>query len=240
VSTAYGVPVDTTAVRSDLADLVARAARGELGDVPDVHRFDPRTQADYREAAVLLLLTPTAAPEAGPPGADLFLVQRSPLLRHHPGQIALPGGRRDPEDRDIVHTALRETHEEIGLPPERVEVIGTLPRLAVPISRYAVTPVVGWAEDGTDLAEVDDGEVLHTLRVPVGHLLDPASRARVRLLTHTSAGFLVPGGWVWGFTGNLLDHVLDELGWTRPWDRDRVHRMSLAEAHGGPPTTAEG
>lgn len=240
MSTAYGVPVDTTAVRGDLDLLVARAARGELGEVPDVHRHDPATQADYREAAVLLLLTPTATPEAGFPGADLFLVQRSPLLRHHPGQIALPGGRRDPEDRDIVHTALRETHEEIGLPPERVEVVGTLPRFAVPISRYAVTPVVGWAEDSTGLAEVDEGEVLHTIRVPVAHLLDPGSRARVRLHTHSSAGFLVPGGWVWGFTGNLLDHVLEGLGWTRPWDRSRVHRMSLAEARGGPPTTAEG
>src|SRR5690606_41297047 len=69
VSTAYGVPVDTTAVRSDLADLVARAARGELGDVPDVQRFDPRTHADYRAAAGLLLLTPAAAPDHGPPRA---------------------------------------------------------------------------------------------------------------------------------------------------------------------------
>src|SRR5699024_9172617 len=108
-------------------------------------RHDPAEHAGYRRAAVLLLMTPS--PEAGGPGVDLFLVQRSPLLRHHPGQIALPGGRQDPADRDITDTALRETHEEIGLPAGRVEVIGVLPRVAVPISRYTVTPVLGWCAE---------------------------------------------------------------------------------------------
>lgn len=208
--------------------------------MPDVHRPDPVTQRDYRAAAVLILLTPSTAPAGEGPGTDLFLVQRSPLLRHHPGQIALPGGRQDPEDRDLVHTALRETHEEIGLPPERVEVLGTLPPLAVPVSRYAVTPVVAWSEHAEDREHVPAEEVLHTLRVPVSALLDSTNRATVELRGFPSAGFLVPGGWVWGFTGNLLDHFFDGLGWTLPWDRGRVHRLSMAEARGGPATTAEG
>lgn len=244
LSPSYGVPVDTqtAAVRSDLELLVARAGRGELGELPDIHRFDARGQSHFRDAAVLILLTPTATTSAGPPAADLFLVQRSPLLRQHPGQIALPGGRRDPQDRDIVATALRETHEEVGLPPDRVEVIGTLPQVAVPISRFIVTPVVGWATDAHTLGEVEEGEVLHTLRLPVGGLLDPASRATVTIQGFGSAGFAVPGGWVWGFTGNLLDHLFDELGWTRPWDRGRTYEMSFDEARGAtlPPPTPEG
>ena len=227
---AYGGPVTTA--RADLQNLVDRAARGRLAPITEVHRFDAEAQATFRRAAVLLLLTPTGTPGSGAPEVDLFLIQRSPLLRKHPGQIALPGGGEDPGDRDPVDTALRETHEEIGLPPDRVEVIGTLPRVSVPFTRFVVTPVVGWTPDPGLADQVTDGEVLHTLRVPVGALLDPAARASVQILDSTSAGFLVPGGWVWGFTGNLLDHIFDELGWTRPWDRKREYAMSRAEARG--------
>lgn len=237
-SAAYGGPV--TRARTDLQDLVERAARGRLRPINEVHRFDADEHAGYRRAAVLLLLTPTEVPGSGAPDADLFLIQRSPLLRKHPGQIALPGGGSDPGDRDAVDTALRETHEEIGLPPARVEVLGTLPRVSVPFSRFVVTPVVGWSPDPGPADAVTDGEVLHTLRVPVGALLDPTARASVQVLDSTSAGFLVPGGWVWGFTGNVLDHVFEELGWSRPWDRGRIHHMSLDEARGVPPVTAEG
>jgi len=240
----YGDAVerDQVTARADLERLVERAAAGGLGPPAEVHRFDPRTQGDYRPAAVLLLLTPTSAPGSGFPGLDLFLVQRSPLLRHHPGQIALPGGRADAQDAGPAQTALRETHEEIGLAADRVEVLGLLPPVAVPISRFVVTPVVGWCADAAGQDDVEPGEVLHTLRLPVGSLLDPACRATVTIHGHGSAGFAVSGGWVWGFTGNLLDGVFDELGWTRPWDRERRYPMSLAEARGDtlPPLTAEG
>ncbi|WP_413450225.1 CoA pyrophosphatase [Georgenia phoenicis] len=233
---------DLAQARSDLQRLVARAADGELGQPPEVHRVDARARAEYRPAAVLLLFTPTLVRPGLFPALDLFLVQRSPLLRHHPGQIALPGGRADPGDAGPAGTALREAHEEIGLPPERVEVIGTLPEVAVPISRFLVTPVVGWAADPGDLARVEVGEVLHTLRLPVSELLDPSGRSTVTIHGHGSAGFAVTGGWVWGFTGNLLDGVFDELGWTRPWDRGREYAMSMAEARGDtlPPPTPEG
>ncbi|WP_454083535.1 NUDIX hydrolase [Georgenia sp. Marseille-Q6866] len=228
--------------RSDLERLVARGAAGELGQPQEMHRVDAVARAEYRPAAVLLLFTPTLARPDVFPGLDLYLVQRSPLLRHHPGQIALPGGRADDGDSGPAATALRETHEEIGLAPERVEVIGTLPQVAVPISRFLVTPVVGWSADPGGLEDVEVGEVLHTLRLPVSDLLDPAGRSTVTIHGHGSAGFAVQGGWVWGFTGNLLDGVFDELGWTRPWDRSREYAMSMAEARGDtlPPATPEG
>ncbi|MFD1506625.1 CoA pyrophosphatase [Georgenia yuyongxinii] len=209
----------TARARDALVELGVRAAAGTFRPLLGVHTYDPAVAPGYRRSAVMILLAPPDG--QGPGGADLFLVQRSPHLRDHPGQIALPGGRVDDDDADEAGAALRETHEEIGLPPEYVEVLGQLPPVMVPVSGFVVTPVLGWTTRADLCAEVDPGEVLHTIRVPVDALLDPAERATVRIRDHRSAGFRTSGGWVWGFTGNLLDHVFTELGWTREWDRDR-------------------
>ena len=166
------------------------------------------------------------------PEVDIFLVQRAPWLRHHPGQIALPGGGREPGDASLVDTALRETHEEIGVAPDRVEVMGTLPEVAVPISNNIVTPVLAWSDRPGRHSTNDEAEVLHTLRVSVAELLNPESRATVAIEGMHSVGFPVRGSWVWGFTGNLLDYVFTHLGWTQEWPRERHYHMSRAEAVG--------
>ncbi|MFH5822131.1 NUDIX hydrolase [Georgenia sp. AZ-5] len=225
------------AARAALARLGARARQGDVGLLGGVHAYDPDVAATYRAAAVLVLLSPPADDGAGDgpatgAGPDLFLVQRSPHLRHHPGQIALPGGRAEPGDGDLANTALREAHEEIGLLPDHVEVLGELPPVLVPISRYVVTPVLGWTTRADLATRVDPGEVLHTIRVGVGRLLDPSARAAVTVRGHRSAGFRVPSGWVWGFTGNLLDHLFTELGWTRPWDTSREVAMAYDAVQG--------
>ncbi len=67
-------------------------------------------------------------------------------LKRHPGEISFPGGRRDPEDADLTATALREAHEEIGLPPEAVEIVGALPPTPTFFNNYAVYPFVGLIE----------------------------------------------------------------------------------------------
>ncbi len=163
---------------------------------------------------------------------DLFLVQRSPLLRQHPGQIALPGGSIESDDAGPVAAALRETQEETGIPADQVEVLGTLPPVLVPISRFVVTPVLAWAPAPSPAPALDTVEVLHTLRAGVDDLLDPAGRATVWMAGHGSSGFRLPTGWVWGFTGNLLDHLFTQLGWTREWDASVRHAMSWDEARG--------
>src|SRR5512138_1389868 len=71
----------------------------------------------------------------------LFIVRKSDLARH-PGQIAFPGGRAEPSDRDLAHTALRETHEELGISPDRIEVLGLLDDVPTP-TQFVITPVVG-------------------------------------------------------------------------------------------------
>src|SRR5699024_2790333 len=103
---------------------------------------------------------PVGAESLEPVGADLFLVQRSPLLRHHPGQIALPGGGLESSDAGPEAAAVRETEEETGISPERVEVLGKLPALMLPISSFVVTPVLGWAPWIPPVTTVQQDEVL--------------------------------------------------------------------------------
>ncbi|UFU03970.1 CoA pyrophosphatase [Ruania suaedae] len=217
---------------TDLHALLERVRAGRFEPLGGPHADDAHLAATFRRAAVLALFTPASRSGAAAPGVDLFLVQRSPALRHHPGQIALPGGRIEPGDDGPAGAALRETQEETGIAPDAVAVLGRLPQVLVPVSGFAVVPHLGWAEAVAPTTPSADGEVLHTLRVPVAELLRPAARATVLLAGHRSAGFRVPSGWVWGFTGNLLDHLFTQIGWTLPWDRSVEHAMSWDEARG--------
>lgn len=204
-----------------------------------------------RPAAVLVLLgvlddvPARTAPRPGGPGAllDVLLVARATTLRTHAGQVAFPGGRQDPADAGPVDAALREAHEETGLDPAGVEVLGTLAPLALPVSRHLVTPVLAWWAAPSPVRVVDPAESAHVFRAPVADLVDPARRrtAAVRRARPGSSGapdavaasvrlrspaFVVDTGvgpdLVWGFTGFVLDGLLDALGWGVPWDPSRV------------------
>ncbi|TXI12674.1 MAG: CoA pyrophosphatase [Polynucleobacter sp.] len=101
----------------------------------------------------------------------ILLTQRTSHLHDHPGQISFPGGRSDPDDLSAEHTALREAHEEIGLPAERVEVLGRLPHYLT-ITGYQVTPVVGLVVPGYDY-QADPFEVADIFEVPMSFLMNP-------------------------------------------------------------------
>lgn len=106
----------------------------------------------------------------------LLLTQRSVHLSSHSGQIALPGGKLDASDSNAVAAALRETHEEIGVEPERVEVLGTLPDY-VTGTAFVITPVVGLLAPGFQL-HPNPGEVDDVFEVPLDFLMDPANHRR--------------------------------------------------------------
>jgi len=108
---------------------------------------------------------------------SVLLTQRSAELKHHAGQISFPGGRMEDHDMDVGMTALRETHEEVGIDPRHVSVIGYLGPMPT-ITGYAVTPVVGLVSDAAHIL-VDRSEVEYAFEVPLDFLLDDGNDKRV-------------------------------------------------------------
>jgi 8-oxo-dGTP pyrophosphatase MutT (NUDIX family) len=107
-------------------------------------------------------------------GLTMLLTRRSAELKHHAGQVSFPGGSMEGPDRDIRDTALRETHEEVGIEPAQVETVGYLHPMPT-ITGYAVTPVIGIVEAGVVLA-IDSTEVEEAFEVPLEFLLDESNQ----------------------------------------------------------------
>lgn len=106
----------------------------------------------------------------------VLLTRRTDHLRDHAGQISFPGGRVEPDDADEVETALREAEEEVGLPRDRVQVIGRMP-VYTTVTAFVVTPVVALVEPPFDLT-LDPFEVAEVFEVPLAFLMNPAHHHR--------------------------------------------------------------
>jgi len=192
-----------------------RAGASTIGGA-DLTRFLPPEDADAKDGAVLMLFG------EGPAGPDLLFTERAHDMRSHPGQISFPGGKVEPGDLTPRDTALREAQEEVGLDPSGVDVLVDLPRLWLPPSNFAVTPVLAWWREESPVGVVDPAEVHSVFRVPIEELLDPTHRITV---THPS-GYASPGFLVgpdkdlilWGFTAGLVNKLFEYVGLTRPWD----------------------
>jgi 8-oxo-dGTP pyrophosphatase MutT (NUDIX family) len=171
--------------------------------------FNP---AKIRRAAGLLLLFPVDG------SAHLVLTVRSHTLGRHSGQISLPGGVVEPGE-SFEQAAIREAHEEIGLTPDNIDILGHLTPLDIPVSGFRLHPVV--AKRGTrPKLHPADGEVARILSVGVDELLDPSRVMRVRR-THDgrsidTPAFRVGGDEIWGATAMVLAEFLTLLGWPGP------------------------
>ena len=163
--------------------------------------------AGLKPAAVLIPLVER------PQGLHLLLTRRSPTLRHHPGQISFPGGRQDPEDESLIHTALRETHEELGIPASQIRVIGSLTPLNT-ISLYDVLPVLAMIDPGYRLALSPD-EVEQAFEVPLSHVLDPAHHIALTLpragKRHTIYWIPWQHSFIWGATASMIRQLAQHL-----------------------------
>lgn len=143
----------------------------------------------------------------------VILTKRSSALKHHPGQIAFPGGKQDDSDANVCAAALREAEEEIGLPQRNVEVLGTLPSHET-VTSFLVTPVLGRVK-GPFITAPEPGEVDEVFSVPFSHLSDPA---RYSIQSRRWQGrrryyFTVPFGpyYIWGATARILRGLAERM-----------------------------
>ncbi len=181
-----------------------------------ISRFLPTARHDRRSAVLILL-------GEGDAGPDLLVIERAPTMRSHPGQPAFPGGRIDPDDDGPIAAALREAREETDLDPAGVVPFGLLPDLYLPVSDFVVTPVVAWWRTPSPVRVAEPAEVASVHRVPIADLADPALRCSVRHPSgYVGPGYQVSGLLVWGFTGMLVDAILEQTRWAVPWDTSRT------------------
>jgi len=161
-----------------------------------------------RRGAVLLLLYP------GSEGPSVVLTLRHADLPQHAGQVSLPGGAAEPGET-LERAALREAHEEVGVDPSKVRLLGRLSPLHIPVSGFALHPFVGLVEQRPEL-HPDPNEVERILEVPVATLLDPSYRGeetrRFREHDYQVPFLRLDGEKVWGATAMILAEFLWLLG----------------------------
>ncbi|MFG6666307.1 CoA pyrophosphatase [Halomonas sp. HNIBRBA4712] len=176
------------------------------------YRPKEMSRAKLLQAAVLL-------PIVDRPDPTLLFTRRASHLSTHSGQVAFPGGKREPTDRDLYHTALREAEEEIALSPGAVEKVGQLSDV-ISLHGLCVTPWVGIIAPDLDL-KADPGELDAIFEVPLSHFLDD-KRTYTDVITvdgvaHYVPSYHVDGHVIWGLSAMMLVELLAE-GFGMPID----------------------
>jgi len=188
-----------------LASELLRRLRSALAAHTDQQNICPPPESP-RQAAVLLALTDEPMPH-------LLMIRRGLNLPTHPGEIAFPGGKRDPDDVDIFATALREAWEEVALPSECVRYAGAL-NSQVSITNLFVTPIVGVIDRDVPL-RAHPGEVSEIIYVPLAFFADPANlradRIRYAGAERISARFHFEQYTIWGLSGRFIVQLVNCL-----------------------------
>lgn len=192
-----------------LFDRLVRIFEEGHGDNPPTLRNDAAFEPAeaIRPAAVLIGLTDRREP-------GLLLTYRPLEMRQHAGQVAFPGGKLDPGE-DAVTAALRETHEELGIDPSEVAVIGSTDHF-ITGTGYEITPVLGLMRPDIPIAP-NPAEVSGWFEAPLRYVFDPANHSRKhaiykgRLRTYTE--IMWEGHRIWGVTAAIIANLATRLAW---------------------------
>ena len=152
----------------------------------------------FRPAAVMVLIEPGNV-------AQVVLTVRSLQLQQHGGQVSFAGGKQDPEDGSLIETALRETHEELGILPSNIEILGQMPSLPT-VSAYQVSPVIGLLKPHTNIVP-NVGEVAKVFLVPLAQLMQPKRYLHYPIMRGSQSFQTVKFAHtenIWGATATIL------------------------------------
>lgn len=175
----------------------------------DLRRFEPKLPDNHRKSGVLILFYPDSNKAFFP------LIKRPEYPGVHSGQIAFPGGKMEPEDENVIQTALREAEEEVGIDRSKVEILGQLSDLFIPTSNFLVSPVLGFTDHRPDLTP-EEKEVSRIISTELLQLFDPKVKKQTLLqlgpnLRLDTPYFEIDGEMVWGATAMILSELIQIL-----------------------------
>ena len=185
------------------AEPLGMKAQKEMAPLPDVsQRFDRESAKKARQSAVMILLYREENRVKFP------LIVRPQYPGVHSGQVALPGGKYEEDDNDLIYTALRETQEEVGVAMNEVEVIGQLSELYVPPSNFNILPVIGLLSK-TPQFILEEKEVEELVTADINVLNDQSKRKQKQMTFYSGLNVDVPyfdieEKVVWGATAMIL------------------------------------
>lgn len=167
------------------------------------------TKIKPKKAAVMMLFYPKNYQ------THLALIQRTSYNGVHSSQIAFPGGKVEENDLDLQHTAIRETHEEIGINPKYINVIRPFTEVYIPPSNFMVHPFLGYSENELDFVLQED-EVASVLELPLLEFLDDNNLSKLIMKTSYAGaievpGFKVKGHFIWGATAMMMSELKETL-----------------------------
>jgi 8-oxo-dGTP pyrophosphatase MutT (NUDIX family) len=171
--------------------------------------------APLKSAAVLIALFDDNLDNTSysPGNLQVLLTKRASHLKHHPSQVSFPGGKAELTDKSLIHTALREAQEEVGLDPQSVSVIGQLPNYQI-ISGYQITPIIG-VINAMQTYQKDDNEVDEIFHVPLQHFLQDKNHHTINAYHngrfHNVHFFPYRQYNIWGATASIMKDLVTRI-----------------------------
>jgi|TARA_R110000868_G_scaffold89285_1_gene248596 8-oxo-dGTP pyrophosphatase MutT (NUDIX family) len=177
--------------------------------IEELKRISEQTK-NPRNAAVMSVFYPNKVETT-----NLLLILRKTYQGVHSNQIGFPGGKVEKEDSDLMQTALRETHEEVGIHPDRIEVIKSLTQIYIPPSNFNVQPFIGLYKNPSPFI-IQEDEVEAIVEVSLSDFMDDSLVYHQKLTTSYATNIDVPafklnGYTVWGATAMMLSEVKELL-----------------------------